>query len=125
MRPRAVLLDNTRVGKNCILHSGCVLGCDGFGFLPSAEGLVKTPQIGGVVIGDAVEIGACSTVDRGTLGDTVVGDGTKIDNHIQVGHNVRIGRFCILCSMSSICFATSLPDCPDSTATCPSIPSPP
>ena len=110
VEPRAVLLDNTRVGKNCILHSGCVLGCDGFGFLPSAEGLVKIPQIGGVVIGDAVEIGACSTVDRGTLGDTVVGDGTKIDNHVQVGHNVRIGRFCILCSMSGIAGSSVLED---------------
>ena len=110
VEPRAVLLDNTRVGKNCILHSGCVLGCDGFGFLPSAEGPVKIPQIGGVVIGDAVEIGACSTVDRGTLGDTVVGDGTKIDNHVQVGHNVRIGRFCILCSMSGIAGSSVLED---------------
>ena len=104
VEPRAVLLNNTRVGKNCILHSGCVLGCDGFGFLPSAEGLVKIPQIGGV------EIGACSTVDRGTLGDTVVGDGTKIDNHVQVGHNVRIGRFCILCSMSGIAGSSVLED---------------
>ena len=110
VEPRAVLLDRTRVGRNCILHSGCVLGCDGFGFLPSPEGPVKIPQIGGVVIGDDVEIGACTTVDRGTIGDTVVGDGTKIDNHVQIGHNVRIGRFCIVCSMSGIAGSSVLED---------------
>ena len=110
VEPRAVLLDRTRVGRNCILHSGCVLGCDGFGFLPSPEGPVKIPQIGGVVIGDEVEIGACTTVDRGTIGDTVVGDGTKIDNHVQIGHNVRIGRFCIVCSMSGIAGSSVLED---------------
>ena len=111
VEPRAVLLDRTRVGRNCILHSGCVLGCDGFGFLPSPEGPVKIPQIGGVVIGDDVEIGACTTVDRGTIGDTVVGDGTKIDNHVQIGHNVRIGRFCIVCSSraSPSFFARTMP----------------
>lgn len=110
VEPHVVLLDNTRVGKNCILHSGCVLGCDGFGFLPSPEGPVKIPQIGGVVIGDGVEIGACTTVDRGTIGDTVVGDGTKIDNHVQIGHNVRIGRCCIVCSMSGIAGSSVLED---------------
>ena len=110
VEPRAVLLDNTRVGRNCILHSGCVLGCDGFGFLPSPEGPVKIPQIGGVVIGDAVEVGACTTIDRGTFGDTTVGDGTKIDNHVQIGHNVRIGRCCILCSMSGIAGSSVLED---------------
>ncbi len=110
VEPRAVLLDNTRVGRNCILHAGCVLGCDGFGFLPSPEGPVKIPQIGGVVIGDGVEIGACTTVDRGTIGDTVVGDGTKIDNHVQIGHNVRIGRACILCAMSGIAGSSVLED---------------
>lgn len=110
VEPRAVLLDNTRVGRDCILHSGCVLGCDGFGFVPSPEGPVKIPQVGGVVIGDAVEIGACSTVDRGTIGDTLVGDGTKIDNHVQIGHNVRIGRCCIICSMSGIAGSSVLED---------------
>ena len=110
LEPGAVLLDGVRVGRNCILHSGCVLGCDGFGFLPSPDGPVKVPQIGGVEIGDRVEIGACSTVDRGTMGDTVIGDGTKIDNHVQVGHNVRVGRGCILCSMSGIAGSSVLED---------------
>ena len=105
LEPGAVLLDGVRVGRNCILHSGCVLGCDGFGFLPSPDGPVKVPEIG-----DRVEIGACSTVDRGTMGDTVIGDGTKIDNHVQVGHNVRVGRGCILCSMSGIAGSSVLED---------------
>lgn len=110
IEPRAVLLAGVRVGRNCILHSGCVLGCDGFGFLPSPEGPVKIPQIGGVVIGDDVEVGACTTIDRGTMSDTVVGSGTKIDNQVQIGHNVRVGRACILCSMSGIGGSSTLED---------------
>lgn len=110
VEPRVVLMPDTRVGKNCILHAGCVLGCDGFGFLPSPEGLTKIPQIGGVEVGDDVEIGACTTIDRGTMGDTVIGSGTKIDNHVQVGHNVQVGRSCILCSMSGIAGSSILED---------------
>lgn len=102
VEPQAALMYGTRVGKNCLLHAGCVVGCDGFGFLPSPAGIVKIPQIGNVVIEDGVEIGACTTIDRGTIGDTVVGGGTKIDNHVQIGHNVRIGKHCIICSMSGI-----------------------
>ncbi|MCR4818490.1 MAG: UDP-3-O-(3-hydroxymyristoyl)glucosamine N-acyltransferase [Fretibacterium sp.] len=110
VEPRAVLLAGVRVGKDCLLHSGCVLGCDGFGFTPSPQGPVKIPQIGGVTVGDNVEIGACTTVDRGTLADTVIGSGTKIDNHVQVGHNVRVGRSCILCSMTGIAGSSILED---------------
>ncbi|MBR1671759.1 MAG: UDP-3-O-(3-hydroxymyristoyl)glucosamine N-acyltransferase [Fretibacterium sp.] len=110
IEPRAVLLAGVRVGKHCLLHSGCVLGCDGFGFTASSQGPVKIPQIGGVEVGDDVEIGACSTVDRGTLSDTVIGSGTKIDNHVQVGHNVKVGRGCILCSMSGIAGSSVLED---------------
>jgi UDP-3-O-[3-hydroxymyristoyl] glucosamine N-acyltransferase len=103
-------MDGTRVGKNCFLHAGCVLGCDGFGFLPSPAGILKIPQIGKVVVGDDVEIGACTTIDRGTIGDTIIGSGTKIDNHVQVGHNVRIGRHCIICSMSGIAGSSIVED---------------
>lgn len=110
VEPRAVLLAGVRVGKNCLLHSGCVLGCDGFGFTPSPQGPVKIPQIGGVTVGDDVEIGACTTVDRGTLADTVIGSGTKIDNHVQVGHNVKVGRGCIVCSMTGIAGSSVLED---------------
>ncbi|MDR1978115.1 MAG: UDP-3-O-(3-hydroxymyristoyl)glucosamine N-acyltransferase [Synergistaceae bacterium] len=102
LEPHATIMAGTRVGKNCLLHAGCALGCDGFGFAPSPAGIVKIPQIGNVVVGDDVEIGACTTIDRGTIGDTVIGSGTKIDNHVQIGHNVRIGRHCIICSMSGV-----------------------
>lgn len=104
------LMAGTSIGKNCILHAGCVIGCDGFGFLPSEAGLLKIPQIGNVVIGDDVEIGACTTVDRGTIGNTVVGDGTKIDNHVQIGHNVQIGKHCVICSMSGIAGSSVVED---------------
>ena len=110
LEPRAVLLERVRVGRNCLLHSGCVLGCDGFGFTPSPDGPVKIPQIGAVEVGDDVEIGACTTIDRGTLSDTVIGSGTKIDNHVQIGHNVKVGRGCILCSMSGIAGSSVLED---------------
>ena len=110
VEPNVTLMAGTKVGKNCLLHSGCVLGSDGFGFLPSETGLVKIPQIGRVVLGDNVEIGACTTIDRGTIGDTVIGDGTKIDNHVQIGHNVRIGKHCVICSMSGIAGSSVLED---------------
>ena len=110
IEPHAVLIQNVHVGKNCIIHSGAVIGCDGFGFERTAEGLVKIPQIGGVIIGDDVEIGACTAIDRGTMRDTVIGSGTKIDNHVQIGHNVIVGKNCILCSMSGIGGSTVLED---------------
>ena len=102
IEPHAVLLENVHAGKNCIIHSGAVIGCDGFGFERTHEGLIKIPQMGGVLIGDDVEIGACTTIDRGTMNDTVIGSGTKIDNQVQIGHNVKVGRNCIICSMSGI-----------------------
>ena len=110
VEPNVTLMPGTRVGKNCLLHAGCVLGCDGFGFLPSETGMLKIPQIGGVTVGDNVEIGACSTIDRGTIGDTVIGDGTKIDNHVQIGHNVRIGRHCVIGSMTGIAGSSVVED---------------
>ncbi|MCM2289798.1 MAG: UDP-3-O-(3-hydroxymyristoyl)glucosamine N-acyltransferase [Sulfuritalea sp.] len=80
------------LGARCLVHAGAVIGADGFGFAREAEGAwVKIPQVGRVLIGDDVEIGAGTTIDRGALGDTVIGDGVKLDNQIQVGHNVHIG----------------------------------
>lgn len=102
VEPQVALMYGTRVGRNCLLHAGCVLGCDGFGFLRVPSGIAKIPQIGNVVVEDEVEIGAGTAIDRGTMGDTVIGYGTKIDNHVQIGHNVRIGRHCIICSMTGI-----------------------
>ncbi len=112
IEPNAVLLSNVKVGKNCLIHSGAVLGCDGFGFIREKDsGLIrKIPQIGGVEIGDDVEIGACTTIDCGTIDDTQIGSGTKIDNHVQIGHNVKIGRNCIICSMSGIAGSSVLED---------------
>lgn len=110
IEPHVVLLKNVYVGKNCLIHSGAVIGCDGFGFERTPEGLVKIPQTGGVFIGDDVEIGACTTIDRGTMDDTEIKSGTKIDNHVQIGHNVKIGRNCIICSMSGIAGSSVIED---------------
>lgn len=86
------LVRNVTVGDRSILHSGCVLGADGFGHAITPEGWVKVPQIGGVRIGDDVEIGACTSVDCGAIDDTVIGNGVRLDNQIQIGHNVHVGE---------------------------------
>ena len=110
IEPGAVLLKNVKVGEKCLIHSGAVIGCDGFGFERSENGLIKIPQNGGVKIGDNVEIGACTTIDRGTLNDTEIKSGTKIDNHVQIGHNVVIGENCIICSMTGIAGSSIIED---------------
>ncbi len=110
IEPRAVLVADVKVGKNCSIHSGAVIGCDGFGFVRENGIVVKIPQTGGVTIGDDVEVGACTTIDRGAMHDTTIGDGTKIDNHVQIGHNVKIGKHCIICSMSGIAGSSVLED---------------
>jgi len=89
--PRVSLYAGVTLGRRCIVHSGAVVGADGFGFAPDAGTWVKVPQVGSVRIGDDVEIGANTTIDRGAIDDTVVEDGVKLDNQIQVGHNVTIG----------------------------------
>jgi UDP-3-O-[3-hydroxymyristoyl] glucosamine N-acyltransferase len=90
--PRVTVLHGCRVGERAIVHSGVVIGADGFGFAASAEGAVKIEQLGGVRIGNDVEIGANTCIDRGALDDTLIGDGVKLDNLIQIGHNCRIGN---------------------------------
>jgi len=84
------------IGENCIIHSATVIGADGFGFEHDNGEWVKIPQVGGVRIANNVEIGACSTVDRGAVEDTVIEEGVKLDNHIQIGHNVRVGAHTIM-----------------------------
>jgi UDP-3-O-[3-hydroxymyristoyl] glucosamine N-acyltransferase len=91
LMPRASLLDGCRIGARGLLHGGAVIGADGFGFAPSQGQWVKIEQLGSVVIGDDVEIGANTCVDRGALEDTVIEDGVKLDNLVQIGHNVHIG----------------------------------
>jgi UDP-3-O-[3-hydroxymyristoyl] glucosamine N-acyltransferase len=89
------------VGDRVIIHPGCRIGQDGFGYVPGPAGHTKVPQIGRVIIQDDVEIGAQTAIDRGSIGDTVIGEGTKIDNLVQIGHNCSIGRHCILAGMSA------------------------
>ena len=108
--PNCSLMAGTIVGQRVILHAGTVLGSDGFGFAQAASGMTKFPQIGRTVIEDDVEIGANTTIDRAALGETRVGQGTKIDNLVQLGHNVRVGRNCIIVSQVGIAGSTTLGD---------------
>jgi UDP-3-O-[3-hydroxymyristoyl] glucosamine N-acyltransferase len=106
--PRVVVLDRVRVGARCIVHPGAVLGADGFGFAPDDGKWQKIPQIGGVVIGDDVEIGANTTIDRGAIDDTVIEDGVKIDNQVQIAHNVRIGAHSAMAAFSGVAGSTKI-----------------
>ncbi len=115
------------IGRDCVIDSGCSithsllgdrvrilpgarLGQDGFGHAPSAQGHVKVPQLGRVIVQDDVEIGAGTTIDRGALTDTIIGEGSKLDNLIQVGHNVHIGRLCMLAGLTAIAGSTHIED---------------
>ncbi|HEY4575417.1 MAG TPA: UDP-3-O-(3-hydroxymyristoyl)glucosamine N-acyltransferase, partial [Thermoanaerobaculia bacterium] len=102
LHPHAVLYDRTEVGARSIVHSGAVLGADGFGYATHQGAHHKVPQVGRVVLEEDVEVGAGSTIDRAMLGETRIGAGTKIDNLVQVGHNVVTGRHCILCGQAGI-----------------------
>jgi len=102
IEPRVTILDNVRVGSRVFIQSGAVIGSQGFGYLKQAGRYKRMPHIGRVVIEDDVDIGANVTIDRGTISDTVVGKGTKIDNLVHVGHNVRIGRNCLIIAQVGI-----------------------
>jgi len=104
------IYDGSQIGKRCILHSGVVIGSDGYGFVTVGGKHRKIPQIGIVRIEDDVEIGANSTVDRAALGETVIGEGTKIDNLVQIGHAVRIGKHCLIVAQVGIAGSTELGD---------------
>ena len=108
--PNVSIYYRSKIGKRCILHSGVVVGSDGYGFAPEGGRHEKIPQVGIVRIEDDVEIGAGSTVDRAALGETVIGEGTKIDNLVQVGHNVRIGKHCLLVAQVGIAGSTTIGD---------------
>lgn len=105
-----VLYDNVSIGADCVIHAGVVVGADGFGFVRDSDGYVKFPQIGTVVIEDNVEIGANSCVDRGALGETRIGEGTKIDNLVQIAHNVQIGKRVVIASQTGISGSTVIED---------------
>lgn len=125
--PNSFIGDNVEIGNNCILfagvriysetvlgdhvtiHSGTVVGSDGFGFAPQEDGTYKkVPQIGNVIIEDHVEIGSCSTIDRATLGSTIIRKGVKLDNHIQIAHNVEIGENTVIASQTGIAGSTKV-----------------
>jgi UDP-3-O-[3-hydroxymyristoyl] glucosamine N-acyltransferase len=108
--PNVVIYDGTRIGHRCIIHSGVVIGSDGYGFATHGGKHHKIPQIGIVRIEDDVEIGAGTTIDRAALGETVIGEGTKIDNLVQIGHNVKVGKHCLLVSQVGIAGSTELGD---------------
>jgi len=105
-----VTIDCAHLGNDVVIHSGVRIGTEGFGWLDHGHSNQKVPQLGRVIIQDRVEIGANSTVDRGALGDTVIGDGTKIDNLVQIGHNCRIGRNCLIAAMSGLSGSTIIGD---------------
>jgi UDP-3-O-[3-hydroxymyristoyl] glucosamine N-acyltransferase len=98
----AVVRERCRIGERVILHPGCVIGADGFGYLPGPAGMLKIPQVGIVVLEDDVELGAGTCIDRATTGTTRIGAGTKLDNLVQVAHNVRIGRHCVFSAQTGI-----------------------
>ncbi len=103
------IYSETVIGSNCTLHSGTIIGSDGFGFAPQEDGTYKkVPQIGNVIIEDDVEIGSCTTVDRATLGATIIRKGVKLDNHIQVAHNVEIGENTVIASQTGIAGSTKI-----------------
>jgi UDP-3-O-[3-hydroxymyristoyl] glucosamine N-acyltransferase len=105
---RVNLYPHVAIGARCLVHAGAVIGADGFGFAPDRGSWVKVPQIGSVRIGDDVEIGANTTIDRGAIGDTVVEEGAKLDNQIQVGHNVTIGAHTAIAACTGISGSTTL-----------------
>lgn len=108
--PNVVLYENTIIGDGCIIHAGAVIGAYGFGYDTKDGRHILSAQLGIVEIGNDVEIGACSTIDRGTYGPTKIGDGTKIDNLVQIAHNCRIGRHNLLCSQVGIAGSTTTDD---------------
>jgi len=107
-----VIRERSEIGSYCIFHANVSIGADGFGYRPSevGSGLVKIPHIGNVAIGNDVEIGANSCVDRGKFSSTIIGDGCKIDNLVQIGHNCVLGRFCIMAGSSGLAGSVTLGD---------------
>lgn len=107
--PNVSIYRECKIGNRCILHSSCVIGADGFGFAKNENGdYVKMPQNGNVVIGNDVEVGASSTIDRGSMGPTVIGNGVKIDNQVQVAHNVELGESTAVAACSGIAGSTKI-----------------
>lgn len=97
------------IGKNCVIHSGTIIGSDGFGFAPQEDGTYnKVPQIGNVILEDNVEVGSCTTIDRATLGSTIIRKGVKLDNQIQIAHNVEIGENTVIAAQTGVAGSTKI-----------------
>ena len=105
-----VTISHSYIGDQVLILPGAQIGQPGFGFANGTQGHIKVPQLGRVIVQDNVEIGACVTIDRGALGDTVIGEGTKIDNLVQIGHNVHVGRHCVIVSQTGISGSSVLED---------------
>jgi UDP-3-O-[3-hydroxymyristoyl] glucosamine N-acyltransferase len=105
---RVTLCEGVQLGERCVLHPGSVIGSDGFGLAPEQGEWIKVPQLGSVVVGNDVEIGANTTIDRGAIADTIIEDGVKLDNLIQIGHNVRIGAHTAIAACSGISGSTTI-----------------
>ena len=110
LHPNVFVEDGCSIGDNVILHAGVVIGADGFGYVRDADRYVKFPQIGTVIIEDNVEIGANTCIDRGALGETRIGEGTKIDNLVQIAHNVQIGKRVVIAAQTGISGSTIIED---------------
>ncbi|NLI43647.1 MAG: UDP-3-O-(3-hydroxymyristoyl)glucosamine N-acyltransferase [Synergistaceae bacterium] len=110
IEPHATIYHDVALGKRCLIHAGVSLGGEGFGFYSVNGKLIKIPQVGGVVIGDDVEIGALTSIDRGTIGNTYIGPGTKIGDCVHIGHNAKIGANCILVAMTGIAGSAVIED---------------
>ncbi len=111
IEPGAVVFHHSVLGDGCVIHANAVIGCDGFGFLPDPKaGMAKIPQIGTAHLDDGVEIGAFSSVDRATFGETYIGKCTKIDSHVKIGHNCRIGAYTIIVAQSGIAGSSHVGD---------------
>ncbi len=110
IHPNVTIREGTQIGNRVIIHAGAVIGGDGFGYLTNQERTLKMPQIGRVIIEDDCEIGSNTTIDRGTIRDTVIGEGSKIDNLVQIAHNVKLGKRCFLAAQVGIAGSTILED---------------
>lgn len=111
IHPNCVIYDRVSIGDDCTIHAGAIIGADGFGYVRDGErGYVKFPQIGTVIIEDDVEIGANSCIDRGALGETRIGAGTKIDNLVQIAHNVKVGKRVVIAAQTGISGSTVIED---------------
>ena len=106
--PNVTIYDNSQIGSNCTIHAGAIIGSDGFGFVPNNNKISKMPQAGKVIIKNNVEIGANTTIDKGTLKNTIIEEGVKLDNLIQIGHNVQIGKNTLIAAQCGIAGSTKI-----------------